>query len=444
MRATIAWSENLLTTEERVIFRRLAVFVGGCTLEAAEAVCAAPEGAERLDLDMLDGLSTLVDQSLAQQREEGGEPRFGMLHVIREYALERLEASGEAEAVRGAHAADMVALAERAEPELRGPEAAAWLDRLEREHDNLRAALGWARERGDAETGLRLAAALWDFWVGRGHLREGRAWVEAVEALASGSAGTAGGGMVAVRARALHGGGSLAKWLGDITTAQRWQEEAAALGRSAGDSRTTARALSALGVIARQERNLERATVCFAESLALARELGDRRGIATGLVNLGNVAADQGTLERARAHFMEALALFRQMGDREGAAICLGNLGETVRIQGEAAQAEALGREALALFWEMGDARRCAEGLEELARTAAAAARGARAARLLGAAAALRETLGAPQPPHERADTERDVAAARAALGEEAWAAALAAGQALSLKEVVAEALGEE
>ena len=145
MRATIAWSEDLLAPSERVLFRRLAVFVGGCTLEAADAVCAAPEGAEPLGQDVLDGLSTLVEQSLVQQREEDGEPRFGMLHVIREYVLERLEASGEAAALRRAHVVHFLALAELAQPELTGPEAGAWLERLEREHDNLRATLGWAR-----------------------------------------------------------------------------------------------------------------------------------------------------------------------------------------------------------------------------------------------------------------------------------------------------------
>jgi predicted ATPase len=174
MRATIAWSEHLLAPEEQVLFRRLAVFVGGCMLEAAEAICAAPEGVAPLALDLLAGLSTLVEHSLVEPREEGGEPRFGLLQVIREYALERLQASGEAEVLRRAHAEALLALAERAEPELTRPAAGAWFDRLEREYDNLRAALGWAREQGEAESGLRLVAALYRFWWVRGHLREGR------------------------------------------------------------------------------------------------------------------------------------------------------------------------------------------------------------------------------------------------------------------------------
>jgi predicted ATPase len=172
MRNTLDWSYDLLGPEEQVLLRRLAVFVGGCTLEAAEAVCASPEGAAPLHVALLEGLSRLVDQSLVVQREEtDGGAGFGMLQVIREYALGQLEASGEGEALRRAHAAGVVALAERAWPELAGPEAGPWLERLEREHDNLRAALGWAQEQGETETGLRLVAALGRFWAARGHLR---------------------------------------------------------------------------------------------------------------------------------------------------------------------------------------------------------------------------------------------------------------------------------
>jgi predicted ATPase/class 3 adenylate cyclase/Tfp pilus assembly protein PilF len=449
MRAAIAWSEDLLSAAERVLFRRLAVFVGGCTLEAAEAVCAAPEGAEPLELDVLDGLSTLVDQSLVQQREENGEARFGMLHVIREYALERLASSGEAAALRRAHAAYFLARAERAEPELTGPKQGAWLERLEREHDNLRAALGGARERGEVETALRLVAALWWFWWVRGHLREGRAWVEgllALEARMAAASGTADAGTVdgeAVRARALLGGGSLALWQGDDPAAMAWLEQATALARAVGDRRTEARALNSLGVLANQQGDLERAGARYAESLALMRKAGDRRGIAVALSGLGNIAFSQGDLEQAAAAFAEALALFRQGGDRAHIAVGLVNLGWVARRRGAVAEAEALGREALALDRKLGDLRRCAEDLEHLASTAAVAGQGARTARLLGAAAAVRETLGAPQPPDERADIEQAVAAARAALGEDAWAAAYAAGQALTLEEAIAEELEE-
>jgi predicted ATPase/class 3 adenylate cyclase/Tfp pilus assembly protein PilF len=452
MRATIAWSEALLTPAERVLFRRLAVFVGGCTLEAAETVCVEPEGAEPLGLDVLEGLSTLVDHSLVQQWEEDGEPRFGLLHTIREYALERLEGSGEAEVLRRAHAAFFLTLAEQAEPELTGPEARAWLARLEREHGNLRAALGWARERGEAETGLRLVAALERFWWVRGYLREGRAWVEGLLGPAAGTgaaSGTAGvvspaeAVPVGVRARALLAGGSLALWQGDFAAAQPRLEQAAAQARAAGDRRTAGSALNSLGLLASRQGDRERAGARYEASLTLMREVGDQRGIAVVLANLGDLAVRQGDLERAAAVVNEALALGRQVGDHERIAVCLLYLGVVARKRGDLAPAEALGREALALFREFGDPRRCAAALEQLAATVGVAGHGARAARLLGAARAVQEVVGAPPPAPERADTEAAVAPARAALGEERWAAAFAAGRAMTLEEAIAEALGE-
>jgi predicted ATPase/transcriptional regulator with XRE-family HTH domain len=453
MRSTIDWSENLLTPEERVLFHRLGVFAGGCTLEVAEAVCAEPEGAEPLAIDVLGGLGTLVDQSLIQQREEGGESRFGMLAVIREYALERLEASGEAEALRRAHAVYMMALAERAEPELIGPEQGAWLDRLEREHDNLRAALAWATERSEAETGLRLVGALGRFWLARGHLREGRAWVEGLLRLAGGPELGSGSGGAAdtvvtvparVRARALIAGGAVAFRQADSAAAASWLEEGAALARAAGDPRTTVTAVSALGFLARMRGgDKERVAAYFEESLELSRQLGDQWAIAVALGNLGDTLVRQGNLERAATTFAEALARARQAGDPGAIHICLLNLGWVMRLRSEPTQAEALLREGLKLAQDLDDPRRCAEALEMLTATAGVMGQGERAARLLGAAVATRETIGAPQPAEDWADLEQAVAAARAALGEEAWMAAYMAGHALTLEQAVAEALDE-
>ncbi|MGO8947315.1 MAG: ATP-binding protein [Ktedonobacterales bacterium] len=447
MRATIAWSEDLLAPQEQVLFRRLAVFVGGCTLEAIEAVCTAPEGAAPLELDVLNGLSTLVDQSLAQPREEDGEARFGMLQVIREYALERLEASGEAEVLHRAHAGYYLALVERAEPALRGPESGAWLLRLERELDNLRAALGWARVQGEAETGLRLAVALGGFWDARGHLREGQAWVEGLLALGTDDASraeqTVRGVSAGVRARALSAAGRLALWQGDDALAARRLEAAATLGRETGDVRTVQIALNNLGIIAEQQGDLEQAEARYVESLALARGAGNQRGIAASLSNLGVLAVSRGDLERAEDYFQEALALHRQRGDPKGIALALLNLGGVAGQRGEVAQAETLGREGLALVRDVGDLRFCAGALDLLAGTAGMAGQGRRAARLLGAATALRETIGAPQPAREHDDTEQAVAPARAALGEEGWMAAYVAGHAVTPEQAITEALGE-
>ena len=454
IRSTIAWSENLLSAEERMLFRRLSVFAGGCTLAAARAVCAAPAGTDPLRTDLLDGLGALVDHSLVHQREEDGEPRFGMLHVVREYALTRLQTSGEAETLRRDHAVHMAALAERAEPELSGPEQGAWLNRLERERDNLRAALAWATERSEAETGLRLVGALGRFWLARGHLREGRAWAEgllrlvatpAVGSTSSGTAGTIGGVPAQVRAGALIAGGSLAFRQEDSVAAVRWLEEGAALARAAGDPRATITALSALGLLAHMRGgDWERAVVYFEESLELSRKLGDQWRIAVALGNLGDTLARLGHLERAAETFSEALARARQAGDPGAIHICLLNLGWVMRLRGEPAQAEALQREGLKLAGDLNDPRRCAEALEMLAATSGALGQGERAARLLGAAVAARETIGAPQPAEDLADLEQAVAGARAALGEQRWAAAFAAGRSRTLDEAAAEALTPE
>jgi predicted ATPase/class 3 adenylate cyclase len=451
MRNTLAWSYDLLQSEEQRLFCRLAVFVGGCTLGAAEAVCAAPAGFVSLELDPLDGLSALVDHSLVQQREEGGEPRFGMLQVIREYALEQLEASGEAEALRRVHTAHYLALAERAEPELSGSEQGVWLEWLEREHDNLRAALGWARERREMETGLRLAGALGRLWFRRGHLREGRAWVEALLALDEGAttvetaetAQSVPEVPAGVRARCLSAGGLLAFWQGDFGAAEPWLDEAAALAQAANDRRTTALALNYLGNLAVYQGNWERAAVRYEESLTLWREAGDRSGVAAALNNLGDLATRQGDLARAAEAFTESLELARQVSNRSFVAVTLHNLGWVARKRGEVAQAAALQREGLALFHELRNLLPCVEGLEHLAATAGVAGQGARAARLLGAAAACREMLGAALPADDCEDVEQSVAAARAALGEEAWAAGFAAGRTLTLEEAIAEALGD-
>jgi predicted ATPase/class 3 adenylate cyclase/DNA-binding XRE family transcriptional regulator len=407
VRATIAWSEALLAPAEQALFRRLAIFVGGCTLEAAEVICAAPEETSPLRLDLLEGLSTLVDQSLVQQREEGekdGEPRFGLLQVIREYALERLDESGEADALRGAHAAYFLALGEQARQQATGPETVAWRDRLEREHDNLRAALGWLREQGEAEMGLRLAVALTWFWVRRGHLREGRAWLDELLAVAAGEteAARAGAGLAVVRAKAMLNAGMLALTMGAYATAETQLEQARALAHASGDPRTARQALT----------------------------------------NLGRVASDQGDLERAEALYTESLALARELGDRDHLALCLNNLGDVARRRGELSQSEGLLRGALAVYWELRDPRRCAMVLESLAETAGAEARqGERVARLLGAATALREAIGAPLTVSSQEELAQAVAAARAALGEEAWAAAFAAGKVLSMEQAIALAL---
>ncbi len=444
MRKALAWSEQLLSPQERMLFRRLAVFAGGCTLEAAETVCVAPEGIAALSGDLLDGLDALVDQSLVQPREEAGELRFGMLRIIREYALEQLRASGEAAALQQAHAYAMLALTERAAPALTGQDAGQWLDRLEREHDNLRVALEWARDQHAVETGLRIVGAGLRFWMMRGYLQEGRQWTESLLAIVPAS-NAADEGAVAqgIRARALFAAGVLAVYQMDNFAAEKRLVAAAALGRAAGDLHTEANALSSLGVMAIQQGDLARAQACLAESLALMRALHEQRGTAVVLTNLGIVLYGQGDLGEAADAFTQALDYARQACDQDLTATNLANLSGVALRQGEIARSEALGREVLALYWQLGDPRRCAVGLEGLASSAGMAGQGERAARLLGVAATLRTKLGAPLPPLEQSDIEQWVAEARDALGANRWAAAYAAGQALTLAEAIDEALGQ-
>ncbi len=289
MRATLAWSEDLLSVEEQWLFRRLAVFVGGFTLEAAEAVCAAPAGAEPLGRGVLEGLERLVDQSLVQQQmvgqdgadeeEGGGEAYFRLLYVIREYALERLEASAggaggqvgqEAEALRRAHAVYYLGLVEERALATVQPEGAAWMERLEREHDNFRAALAWAREQGEAELGLRLAGSLGPFWDVRGYRTEGRGWVEGLLALAPRAVGD--------RARAGDDGGEGAPGVADVSAVAR------------------AKALVAASNFAWRQGDDERAQAAAAEGLALARDqqAGWAAGVALNM--LGVIAWDRGDL----------------------------------------------------------------------------------------------------------------------------------------------------
>ncbi len=477
MRATLAWSEDLLAPEERRLFHRLAVFVGGFTLEAAEAVCAAPEGVVPLGVGVLEGLAALVDHSLvqpwsvdgtgqdgAQAAEEGsGEERFRLLYVVREYALEQLEASGEAAALRRAHAAYYLGLAEGRASAMFGPEGAAWLGRLEREHDNYRAALAWARERDEVELGLRMASALGFFRMFKGYVTEGRGWVEDLLALApreAGSGAETGGEQSAsgvagvstvVQAWALAVASYFAWLQQDDERALAAAAEALALARSQPAEQGASAAglaFTTLGEIAAVRGELERATTCYEESVARLRAAGEPWCAATCLTNVGAIALDRGDLERARACCEESLAFARRTGADHPEAAALGCLADVARRRGDLAGAESLGREQLLVRRRQGATGYLAGSLEGLALTAAAAgttregARAERAARLLGAAASLRERVGTLRGPR-RVDVERGAAPARAVLGEERWAAAYAAGRALSLEEAIEQALGE-
>jgi predicted ATPase/DNA-binding CsgD family transcriptional regulator/DNA-binding XRE family transcriptional regulator len=441
MRATIAWSYDLLGAEERRLFRCLAVFADGCTLAAAEEVCQAPAGTAPLRLDVLEGLGRLLDHSLIDQHEahseaDGG-PRFDMLHVVREFALEQLEVSGEAGALRHAHARCFTDLAERVEPKLRGPEEPAWLLVVERELGNVRAALGWACASSEVGLGLRLATALWRFWFEGGHLSEGQQWIEALLAQAVPKEP---GLPLWLRARAAATAGTLSAVRRDVARATVYLQEAIALGREAGDWLALVMGLEILGAVLRVGGDLERAASCFEEALAVGRERGDALAIYTPLASLGEIARQRDDLAQATAHFTEALTVSRAAGHQDHAALMLKHLGEIALSQGENQRAAALLRESAGLFCAVGKLWPVANVVELLAVAYARIGREEQAARLLGGAARLREATDLPYVAANQLRFDALVTPTRIVLSEGVWAQAFAAGRALTPEEICAEA----
>jgi predicted ATPase/DNA-binding XRE family transcriptional regulator len=375
MRDAIAWSHDLLSLAEQALFRRLGAFVGGFTLQAAEWVGgrrtedggtdgSLPSSSVRppSSSDTLDLVAALVDQSLVKSLEPAsGGPRLAMLETVREYALERLEASDEAETIRREHAAYFLAMAERAEEALTGPAQADWLDHLEAELDNLRAALTWTSEH-DPATAVRLAGALWRFWYVRGYLGEGRDWAQA--ALARG------GGTLAERAKAFYAAGGLAQEQGDNAQATPLLEAGLAAARAAGEHAVAAQCLSDLGFIARNRGAYAQAAALHEEALALQREMGDRRAVACTLGNLGSIAQHRRDAAQAEALFAEALATFHEIGDLPHAADVCANLAILANQVGHHARAQRLAEEALDTYRDLGDRQAVAIALMALANAA--------------------------------------------------------------------------
>ena len=430
MRATVEWSHDLLDAPEQTLFRRLAVFAGGFSLEAAETVATA---AGDPGIELLDGVASLVDKSLLRRIEPpGDEPRFAMLETVREYGLERLAESGETAATEEAHGAVFLALAEQAEPQLLGPRSAAWLDRLEAEHDNLRAALARGLERGGGA--LRLAGALGRFWRTRGYLTEGSVWLERV--LAAG-----GGAPAPYRAKALIAAGVLSRMRGNIGNALRMLNEGAALARASGDDQLTADTLIELANATHvASGDAGQAEALWNEALALYRRADDRLGVDRCLHNLGEAARARGDYQQALACYESSLPVVRELGDQLGLATVLMNLGATTRALGDLDRATAVHREALAIQRTVGDVWGVGCALNGLAGIAFDRGHAEQAARFQGTAAALAEAVGLVYDPADRDQIERDVTAVRAQLGETAFAAAWTAGRALPLETALAEA----
>ena len=347
IRNTIQWSCDLLSDEEQRLFRRLAVFVGGFTLEAAEAICN-DTGAE--DLDVLDGVASLVDKSLLQQREQAdGEPRFSMLLTIKEYGLEQLEANGETAATEQAHTDYFLALAEKAEPQLTGANPKHWLDQLEQEHDNLRAVFERALQQGQADEGLRLAGAIWRFWSLRSHFREGRERLETLLKATETAAPTT------LRAKVLSGAATLEQNQGDYEVARVLFEEVLHIRRTLNDKPGIAAALTSLGWVGWRQNEYERAWTLSEEAAALQQELGNQPGVIQARNTLAWVAHHRGDYEQARTLHEECIAFRQKSGDKHRHAFSLGMLGWTLQKLNRVEEAVRFVDESLHVMQELGD-----------------------------------------------------------------------------------------
>ncbi len=428
LRATLDWSWALLYARERTLLSRLSVFAGGWTLEAAAGVCAD----QQTDYwAVVDGLDGLVNRSLVQMDESPeGVVRYRLLESVRQHAGERLAEAGEEAATRDGHLSYFLALAEQAVQAFRGAEAGSWLDRLEIEHDNMRAALSWGRAGTKHEEGLQLAAALAPFWEFRGHIAEGRRWLEEMLAAVQGSP--------RVRARALNGAGFLVMRSGDYRTALALYQESLAMQRALDDSRGMAVALNNIGNVYVEMGEYARALPAYAEALELCRAIGDQSGVATEFNNQAEAARGLGQYEQAETLALESLGLRREQGDLRGVAESTNNLGLVAYARGRYARAVALFKEGLRLSRDVGDMLRLIEAMEGLAWTAAALGQPRHAALLGAATDAERKRLAMPAPISMRTERDQATGAMRAALGEEAYASVWAEGQGVTLTEAIA------
>ena len=476
LRAAMDWSYDLLNPAEQKLFRRLSVFAGGCNMESVEAVCDTKGD---LDLDLLDGMTSMLSKSLVLQAPPAnGEARFVMLETIREYALEKLAVSGEESSTKRAHAAYCLVLAEESPAQQSGTRVAEQMEHFVAEHGNFRAALEWLTDTGDTEWGLRLGAALFRFWETREYLTEGRARLGKLLKLPHTVASTK------FRARALFAAGVLAGAQGDYAAADALVGESLAIARQLGDDQGVAVSLNARAVLAQDRGDIAAAHALFEESLQVWRELGDSKDVARALSNLANVATLQGDHARASSLYEECLAIFQGLGDRTGVAWSLNSQGDVARDRGDTLAARELYGQGLAIFRELGDhwgiagtladlgnmareerdfsaahtlyreslklfqelehKRGIARLLECFACAAAAQSHSERALRLAGAAAALRQKIGAPLTPAEKARLESNLECARPGLSESSSTAAWLVGWGLPLERAIEEALLRE
>ncbi len=433
LRATLDWSHDLLTPVEQVLFRRLAIFAGGWTLDAAEAICA--------DISLPTGeiviiLATLAEHSLLHVT--GGENsqtiRYRLLEPVRQYAWKHLAASDDQCCLAARHAAYFLALAERVEPYLAGPEQDFWLSCLEREYGNFRTALEWAATRGTANFALRLGGALWRFWAVRGKVCEGRQWLTRLLTYAESQ------GEPLVRAKTLASAGLLAHQEGDYTAARPLFEACLEIRRTQNDPIATARAMTNLAFVVEKAQ----ASQLLHEALAYGQAAGDQAGVLRTLNTLGEIAREQGDYTRASDLYSQSLSLCRETGEQLGCAHVLHNLGITVLLQGKLEQAATLLHESLTICHDLGDRGLAGRVLLALASLAAAIGVMTRAARLYGAAQAIRLETGVDEGALNRESARRYLDIARNTLGNIAFATAEQAGSELPFDAAIAEALSDD
>ena len=486
LHSAIAWSYDLLTEEERALLTSLAVFVGGFTLAGADAVVGG------LDLDIVDGIESLLANNLVKtERISGEQARFGMLETIREYGLERLAERGDGEAVRRRHADFYLSLAEEAEPGLMGPEQVVWLQQLDTERGNLRAALTWTTQSAESEVGLRTAAALWRFWQLRASEAEGREYLDRLLAAGTSSPST--------RAKAQTMAASLAYAQGDNAAVRRYLEASIPVHRALNQDYFLAGSLGVLGSSALAEGDTERARMLIEEGLETARRIGDLSKESQAIAQLGHVLVATGDLDEAKRTFAESVRRARGLGNARSVAGWTRSIGEIALVQGDYLQARQLFEESLAIHRRLDDAwgisgslsnlaflaletkdndtarrlldesikldgkagygYRIAGSLELSAKLAAAENRPQRAARLYGAASVARESFRLSVGPDWRAgsigfsfvptgidfpDPGRKVDELQALLGDEAFSKAWAQGEAMSLEEALVYAMEED
>lgn len=431
MRNAILWSYDLLEPAEQALFQQLAVFANGFTLEAAEVVVREAD----LPIDALDGVASLMNNSLIREIDFlDGERRFTMLEPIRDFSLAQLAAAGDETAAYRRHAEWCVALAEQAESELWGPDAVRWLDRLEREHDNVRQALAWLFEQGDAATCARIIRAIWMFWFFRCFFHEARSWAD--RALASLPDRPS-----PLRARTLGIAGLFAEAVGDFAKATEKLDEARRMAQALGDKESLAMALLGLGDVADNTGQYDQAEPLLWAAEELFRETGPRLWLVLSLAFLGTLAQRRGDDDAAQSLLDEALSLSREVGFHWGTAISLNRAGRLAREHGDDAEAARLYGESLVLWRELGDYWRMSRQLIDLAEVAADNGRYEYAARLLGAAEAINEPIGASESFVDDSARQRTLQLTSEQLTREAFDQAWAAGRAWSWETAVAEAM---